>query len=73
LPPSRRAWRAAPGAETILLVEDDPLVRKHTRDPALALGYQVIVGRGTPRRRMDRVQQDGVPDLLFTDIVCPAP
>src|SRR5262249_12896733 len=30
------------GGETILLVEDDPLVRKHTEQQLLGLGYRVI-------------------------------
>ena len=58
------------GAETILLVEDDPLVRKHTQTQLLELGYHVISAENAAEA-LDRVQEEGVPDLLFTDIVMP--
>jgi CheY-like chemotaxis protein len=58
------------GGETILLVEDDPLVRKHTEHQLVALGYHVIAAENAAEA-LDRVREAGMPDLLFTDIVMP--
>jgi CheY-like chemotaxis protein len=58
------------GGETILLVEDDPLVRKHTETQLSALGYRVIAAENAAHA-LDRVEEEKMPDLLFTDIVMP--
>jgi PAS domain S-box-containing protein len=58
------------GGETILLVEDDPLVRKHTEHQLLALGYRVVAAENAAEA-LDRVKEGTMPDLLFTDIVMP--
>ncbi|HKA71160.1 MAG TPA: ATP-binding protein [Xanthobacteraceae bacterium] len=58
------------GGETILLVEDDPLVRKHTEQQLLGLGYRVIAAENAADA-LDRVHGVTMPDLLFTDIVMP--
>jgi signal transduction histidine kinase len=58
------------GGETILLVEDDPLVRKHTESQLLALGYRVVAAENAAEA-IDRVNRGTTPDLLFTDIVMP--
>jgi CheY-like chemotaxis protein len=58
------------GSETILFVEDDPMVREHTGKQIVGLGYAVI----TAENALEAVQlaDDGyVPDLLFTDVVMP--
>ena len=58
------------GNETILFVEDDPMVREHTGKQIVGLGYAVI----TAENAVDamRLADDGyVPDLLFTDVVMP--
>jgi PAS domain S-box-containing protein len=58
------------GCETILFVEDDPMVREHTGKQIVGLGYAVI----TAESAIDalRLADDGyVPDLLFTDVVMP--
>jgi CheY-like chemotaxis protein len=60
------------GGETILLVEDDPLVRKHTEHQLLALGYRVVAAENAAEA-LDRVEEGTMPDLLFTDIVMPGP
>jgi signal transduction histidine kinase len=58
------------GSETILLVEDDDLVRRYAGERLVALGYAVVTaadgreGLAIIRRRADI-------DLLFTDIVMP--
>jgi PAS domain S-box-containing protein len=56
------------GTETILLVEDDALVRAHTGGQLAALGY-VVVAAENAAEAMERAEV--VPDLLFTDIVMP--
>jgi PAS domain S-box-containing protein len=58
------------GGETILFVEDDPLVRKHTEGQLVALGYQVIVAENADEA-LARMDKGTMPDLLFTDIVMP--
>jgi PAS domain S-box-containing protein len=58
------------GGETILLVEDDSLVRKHTEGQLLALGYQVIAAENADEALVC-VDNGAMPDLLFTDIVMP--
>jgi len=58
------------GCETILFVEDDPMVREHTGKQIVGLGYAVI----TAENAIEAMQlaDDGyVPDLLFTDVVMP--
>jgi PAS domain S-box-containing protein len=67
----QRALSALPtGAETILLVEDDPLVRAHTADQLAGLGYRVIAAEDAAQA-LERVSNAAMPDLLFTDIVMP--
>jgi PAS domain S-box-containing protein len=58
------------GAETILLVEDDPMVRGHTETQLAALGYRVISAENASDA-LERVGTGTMPDLLFTDIVMP--
>ncbi|HVT55027.1 MAG TPA: MASE4 domain-containing protein [Xanthobacteraceae bacterium] len=58
------------GHESILLVEDDPLVRAHTEKQLIALGYRVqTADKGS--RALELLDQGLVPDLLFTDVVMP--
>ena len=63
--------RAAPaGSETILVVEDDDMVRAYVENELKALGYRVIVTRNAPAalailRRPEQIH------LLFTDVVMP--
>lgn len=58
------------GNETILLVEDDPLVRAHTEKQLVALGYRVHVAEKAVQA-LDLIGGGLKPDLLFTDIVMP--
>jgi PAS domain S-box-containing protein len=60
----------ASGAETILFVEDDPLVRKHTEEQLAQLGYRVITAENGPAA-LAHVEEGCTPDLLFTDLVMP--
>ncbi len=58
------------GTETLLLVEDDDLVRRYAYDQLVNLGYRVLEARNG-REAIDTLQS-GVPiDLLFTDVVMP--
>jgi len=58
------------GTETILLVEDDPLVRTYTESQLSALGYRVIAAENA-QRAIEAFEQGCRPDLLFTDMVMP--
>ncbi len=58
------------GSETILLVEDNPLVRRYAEAQLIELGYHVVsVGDGP--QALERLGQMGEVDLLFTDVVMP--
>lgn len=72
--PSARAHMDAPelptGSESILLVEDDPLVRAHTEKQLVTLGYRVSTAdKGSSA--LELIDQGLKPDLLFTDVVMP--
>jgi CheY-like chemotaxis protein len=57
------------GTETILLVEDDPLVRQSLRRVLVSLGYRVLPARTAAEAlEIAREQLDHV-DLLVTDVV----
>jgi CheY-like chemotaxis protein len=61
---------AAGGAETILLVEDDALVRQYAQAQLAALGYRVL--QAEDGEQALRILQGGATvDLLFTDVVMP--
>ena len=58
------------GDETILLVEDDPLVRASVTTQLKSLGYEVISAENAAQAL--QVLDDGVQfDLLFTDVIMP--
>jgi len=62
--------KLARGTETILLVEDDPLVRENAERLLRSLGYTVIVAeRATVALPM--IERGDAFDLLFTDVVMP--
>jgi nitrogen-specific signal transduction histidine kinase/ActR/RegA family two-component response regulator len=58
------------GDETILFVEDDPMVRQHTERLILTLGYRVVTAESAVSA-LAQVEEGCRPDLLFTDIVMP--
>lgn len=61
----------AHGHETILVAEDNEIVRSLTRDMLNELGYKVLVAED-PERCIDLVQKhEGVIHLLLTDIIMP--
>ncbi len=58
------------GSETILVAEDDDLVRRYANDQLTSLGYKVIPVRNGPEA-LDALRRNIEVDLLFTDIVMP--
>jgi len=58
------------GKETILFVEDDPMVRQHTGRQIVSLGYNVVEAENGADA-IARVASGLIPDLLFTDVVMP--
>ncbi len=58
------------GRETILLVEDDDMVRAYVKNELKALGYRVIVTPNGPAA-LEVLRRPGQIDLLFTDVVMP--
>lgn len=69
-PPSEDEPRPLRGSETILLVEDDELVRHQGKTILEGLGYQVITAAsGFEALRITRERTDF--DLLFSDVMMP--
>ena len=61
----------AGGGQTILVVEDDELVRPSVETLIESLGYRVLSARNGPDA-LEILRQDTPIDLLFTDDSCPA-
>jgi CheY-like chemotaxis protein len=63
--------QAAPGIGTVLLVEDDEMVRLVTKAQLENIGYTVLVGT-TPMEALSLLKRADTPvDLLITDVVMP--
>jgi nitrogen-specific signal transduction histidine kinase len=62
--------RSEGGTETILLVEDEPLVRKYAVQKLASLGYRVLVASHAAEA-LDVLGREQEVDLLFTDVVMP--
>jgi CheY-like chemotaxis protein len=58
------------GSETILLVEDDELVRKYVEAQLKSFGYRTIAAANGPEA-LALVDRGTAFDLLFTDVVMP--
>ena len=58
------------GSETILVVEDDDMVRRFACDQLSALGYRVLEA-ASGRQALEALEKEGHVDLLFTDVVMP--
>ena len=69
-PQERESEVAAGGRETILIVEDNPLVLDFAVSTVTDLGYQVLLADDA-RSALDILGGSGPVDLLFTDIVLP--
>lgn len=55
----------------ILVVEDDPRIRRLTRTRLESLGYDVLLAENGPKALSRMEQHDGSIDLIFTDLVMP--
>jgi CheY-like chemotaxis protein len=63
--------QVAPGTGTVLLVEDDEMVRSVATAQLQTIGYTVLVER-TPLEALSLLEKTDTPvDLLFTDVVMP--
>lgn len=60
------------GTETILLVEDDPTVRKSVQSQLDSLGYRAIVAANAAEA-LAIIDRGDPFDLLFTDLIMPGP
>jgi signal transduction histidine kinase/CheY-like chemotaxis protein len=68
--PSAAQRATATGNETVLVVEDDDMVRDYVEGELKALGYRVIVTRNGPAA-LARLRGPEKIDLLFSDVVMP--
>jgi PAS domain S-box-containing protein len=59
------------GSETILVVEDEPLVREMAVRALRRAGYRVLVADGADEALAVEAAADGAFDLLLTDVVMP--
>jgi two-component system, cell cycle sensor histidine kinase and response regulator CckA len=59
------------GGETILLVEDDPAVRRMAAEVLLSTGYRVLAAPSGADALRVAAEYDGRLDLLLTDVVMP--
>jgi PAS domain S-box-containing protein len=69
--PAPPAPEAPPGSETILLVEDEVMVRTLLRTVLAGCGYQVLEAGTSEELDRVRAQYRGPLDLLITDVVMP--
>jgi PAS domain S-box-containing protein len=59
------------GSETILVVEDDEIVRKLTGQALRRYGYQVVEAANGPEALLAREKHPGTIPLMVTDVVMP--
>src|SRR5437868_2017009 len=60
------------GHEVVLIVEDDPLVRKYVITQIRGLGYTTL-DAANAREALDIIDNHEKIDLLFTDVIMPGP
>jgi two-component system, cell cycle sensor histidine kinase and response regulator CckA len=71
LPTPAVAASAAPGTETILLVEDEPAIRRVTEKLLRRMGYTVVTASAPGEAIRLAREHAGRIDLLLTDVVMP--
>jgi nitrogen-specific signal transduction histidine kinase/CheY-like chemotaxis protein len=71
VPPAREVGASLAGTETILLAEDDELLRPLARDVLRKLGYQVLDARNAHEALAVAARHDGPVHLLISDVVMP--
>jgi CheY-like chemotaxis protein len=69
--PSQDAPGLASGNETILVVEDDQVVRRFIRTALTRLGYQVLEAEGHEQAEAVMSSKNSEVDLLITDVIMP--
>ncbi len=69
-PVARRDREKYSGTESVLVVEDDPLVLQHTLNCLSTLGYRAT-GRGSGEEALSLLEGSNDFDLLLTDVVLP--
>ena len=69
--PAERQKKMARGTETILVVEDDEMVRNLVKETLKREGYRVLDAAGPVDARRIAEKQKGSIDLLITDVVMP--
>ncbi|MCB9419487.1 MAG: PAS domain S-box protein [Ardenticatenaceae bacterium] len=62
---------ATHGTETIMIVEDEPMVRKLARETLEAYGYTIIEADSPGDGLLIASSYEGVIDLLLTDVIMP--
>ena len=71
LPPAPDTREAAPGTETVLVVEDEPEVRRLVERLLRGKGYRVLTA-GSPADAVGLASaHEGAIDLLLTDVIMP--
>jgi len=68
--PARGQW--SKGSETVLLVEDAPMIRRLAREIMLRAGYTVIEASDA-EQAMKLAEQQARIDVLLTDLIMPGP
>jgi len=68
---AREEPAARPGAETVLLVEDEEMVRRLVRSVLELKGYTVLEASGGEEALKIAREHDGLIELLVTDVVMP--
>ena len=69
--PPKRSMPEATGSETILLVDDEPLVRGLARDVLVPLGYNLLDAEGGVEALRICAAHPGPIHLLLTDVLMP--
>jgi CheY-like chemotaxis protein len=69
--PAAPAATAAGGSETILIVEDEPVLREMARDILAGYGYRILEASSGREALNQWQQQSDEIDLLLTDMVMP--
>jgi signal transduction histidine kinase/ActR/RegA family two-component response regulator len=67
---ARGQW--SKGTETVLLVEDAPMIRRLAREIMLRAGYTVVEA-GDAEQAMQLADKQGRIDVLLTDLIMPGP
>ena len=70
-PPEAAVRRTLRGTETILLVEDDGLVRDMSERALSSMGYRVITAGNGHEALVAAARHEGRIDLLLTDVIMP--